>query len=251
MVRKYHGPLQPGKRTAKVYGLNKTEKAQTKQIVKRAINTAIETKSFYHSRITDYEFTNGAPYVTDFLNIPQGTSETTRVGDEFIFKHLKVNLQLMGSEDGTVKSGLPRDRVRVLLVKWKESDYVNGAVNEPSFSDIFGSSNLPIGSNLFTAMVNHEENGRRFKILYDRKIVLSGQAGTTHVNSPEYKGKLVTINLSQKKYGNKKVKYDSIVTTHNAHMNGLFLMVVTDNSGGALQSGPTLSMDSRLLFKDT
>lgn len=250
MVRKYHGPLQPGKRSAKVYGLNKTEKKQTKSIVKRAINSAIETKSFYRTRVTDYEFTNGAPFVTDLLNVPQGTTESQRLGDEFVFKHLKINLDITGSVDGTVKSGVPVDRVRVLLVKWKESDYVNGAVNQPSFIDIFGTSQLPIGSNIFTAMINHEENGRRFKVLYDRKMTLSGQKEAAHINSPEYKQRHLSINVNQKKYGAKKVRYDSLAPTTNAHMNGLFLMIVTDNAGGALQSGPTLSMDARLLFKD-
>lgn len=248
MVRKYAGPLQPGKRTAKVFGLNKTEKKQTKQIVKRALNSAIETKSYYHSRITDYEFTNTSPYITDFLNVPQGSTDADRVGDEFVFKHLKINLDISGSQDGSVKSGRDHDRVRVLLLKWKESDYVGGIANTPSFLDVFG-TNLPTGSNLFTAMVNHEENGRRFKVLYDKKMVLSGEIGT-HTNSPENKVRRLSINVPQKRYGNKKVKYDSINTTHNAHMNGLFLMVVTDNPGGALISGPTLSMDSRLLFKD-
>lgn len=231
-------------------GLNKTEKKQTKAIVKRAINSAIETKSFYRTRLTDYEITNSAPFVTDLLNIPQGTAENQRLGDEFVFKHLKINLDVTGSVDGTVKSGLPVDRVRVLLVKWKESDYINGAVNEPSFLRIFGTNQLPLGSNLYTAMVNHEENGRSFKVLYDKKITLSGQKETTHINSPEFKQRHISINVNEKKYGHKKVRYDSISPTTNAHMNGLFLMVVTDNVGGALQSGPTISMDSRLLFKD-
>jgi len=53
MPRKYQGPLQPGKRTAKVSkskktnsGLNKTEKKQSELIAKRVLNSMAETKYF-------------------------------------------------------------------------------------------------------------------------------------------------------------------------------------------------------------
>lgn len=43
MPRKYQGPLQRGKRSAYVRGLNKTEKKQTTTIVKKVLNRNIET----------------------------------------------------------------------------------------------------------------------------------------------------------------------------------------------------------------
>ena len=248
--RVYQGPLRTGERSARVPGLTRTEVKQTRKIAKKVVNSALETKLYNHSREIDYEFTLTQPFVTDFLNIPQGTTDDTREGDEILFQQLKVNLDITGSVDGTVKSGLPVDRVRVLLVKWRESDYVGGSANTPSYTDIFG-TNLPIGTNLFTAMVNHHENGRRFKILYDKKLTLCGDIGNMiNCDSPERKQKFLTINVGKKKYGNKKVKYDNINPSINSHMNGLFLMVVTDNPGGATQSSCTLSMDARVLFKD-
>ena len=237
-------------RYPKSYGLNKTEKKQTKQIVKRAINSTLETKTHYHSRVTDVEFTVTNPVLVPLLNIPQGTDDWEREGDEFLFKHLKINLDITGSVDGTVKSGLPVDRVRVMLVKWRESDYQNGTQNFPALLDIFANQ-LPTGTHIHTAMVNHEENNRRFKVLYDKKLTLCGDIGAMlNCDSPEKKQRFLSINIPQKKYGNKKVKYDSQYPNTNAHMNGLFLFVWTDNTGGATQSGPTVSIDSRLLFKD-
>lgn len=230
-------------------GLNRVEKKQTKQIVQKVLNSNVEQKSYYHPRVTNVEFTTTAPYLTDFLNVPQGTQDWQRVGDEILFNHLKVNIDLTGSTDGLVKSGLPVDRVRLILVKWREPDYVSGSVNQPSALDLFGGY-LPVGTNIYTSMINHEENKRRFKVLYDKKITLSGQATSAHVNSPECKQKFVSINIPMKKYGHKKIKYDSIDTFNNIHMNGLYLFALTDNPGGATQSGPTISMDARLLFRE-
>jgi len=250
MPRRYAGPLQPGKRSAYVRGLNKTEKTQTKQIVKRAINSTLETKTHLHVRTTDYEITTSSPFLTDFLNIPVGTADSDRQGDEFVFKHLKINLDLRGSINGVVKTGKAVDRVRVVVFRWNEPDYVNGLANHPSALQLFG-FNLPTGTNLYTAMINHEENGRSFKVLYDRKVTLCGDIeNMTGCDSPEKKQAFMSFNVSQKKYGAKKVKYDSINNTTNTHMKGIFMMVLTDNTGGATISGPTLSVDSRLLFKD-
>lgn len=250
MVRKYQGPLQPGKRSAYVRGLNKTEKKQTKQIVSRAINSTLETKSHYHARTTDYEITSANPFLTDYLNIPLGTDDSSRQGDEFVFKHLKINLFVKGAVDGVLKSGVALDHIRVILFRWNEPDFIGGTSNPPSALKLFG-YNLPTGSNLFTAMVNHEENGRSFTIMADRKFKLGGDIeAMASCDSPENKTKLLTFNVNQKKYGCKKVKYDSINPHNNSHMKGIYLMVLTDNVGGATVSGPTVSVDSRLLFKD-
>lgn len=248
--RVYAGPLRQGERSARVSGLNQVEKGQTRKIVKRALNSTLETKSHYHTRTTDFEFTTSAPLLVDFLNIPTGTSDSDREGDEIIFKHLQINLDIQGSIDGTVKSGLPLDRVRVMLIRWKEPDYTGGTPNPPSGLKLFG-TNLPTGSNLFTAMVNHEENGRTFKILYDRKFELGGDiSNMVACDSPEKKRKSMSLKVSAKKYGLQKVKYDSINPGNNSHMNGVWLYVLTDNVGGVTQSGPTVSYDARLLFKD-
>jgi len=250
MVRKYAGPLQPGKRSAYVRGLNKTEKTQTKQIVKRAINSTLETKTHLHTRTTDYEITTVSPFLVDFLNIPQGPNDSDRQGDEFEFKHLKINLDLRGAINGVVKTGRAVDRVRVVVFRWNEPDYVNGLQNYPSALQLFG-FNLPVGTNLYTAMINHEENGRAFKILYDRKVTLCGDIELmSGCDSPEKKQAFMSFNVSQKKYGAKKVKYDSINNTTNTHMKGIFLMVLTDAPSSVTTSGPTISVDSRLLFKD-
>lgn len=250
MVRKYQGPLQPGKRSAYVRGLNRTERTQTKRIVKRAINSTLETKTHLHARTTDYEITQTTPYLTDFLNIPQGTTDSDRQGDEFVFKHLKINIALQGAVNGLVKVGKPVDRLRVIVFRWNEPDYVGGAANHPSVVSLFG-YNLPLGTNLYTSMIDYEENGRAFKILYDRKVTLCGDIETmSQCDSPEKKQAMMSFNINQKKYGAKKVKYDSINNTTNSHMKGLFMMVLTDNQGGSLQAGPTISVDSRLLFKD-
>jgi hypothetical protein len=250
MVRKYQGPLQPGKRSAYVRGLNQTEKKQTKAIVKRAINSTLETKSHYHPRTTDYEVTTSSPFLIDFLNIPQGTTDGDRQGDEILYKHLKINLFLRGAVNGAVKTGTALDHVRVLLFRWNEPDYVGGVFNSPSTLSLFG-TNFPLGTNLFTAMVNHEENGRSFTMIADKKVKLAGDIeNMTNCDSPERKTAFMTFNVNAKKYGCKKVKYDSINPANNSHMKGIYLMVLTDNQGGALTSGPTVSVDSRLLFKD-
>lgn len=250
MVRKYQGPLQPGKRSAYVKGLNRTEKKQTKQIVKRAINSTLETKSHYHARTSDYEITTASPFLTDYLNIPQGTQDSDRQGDELIFKHLKINLFLKGAVDGAVKSGTALDHIRVILFRWNEPDFVNGSPNNPSALKLFG-LNLPTGSNLYTAMINHEENGRSFTVLKDKKVKLCGDVeAMTSCDSPERKTAFMSFNINQRSYGCKKVKYDSLNPGNNSHMKGIYLMVLTDNQGGALQSGPTVSVDSRFLFKD-
>jgi hypothetical protein len=231
-------------------GLNNVEKKQTYKIAKRAVKATLKDKQHYHARTSDYEITTTSPLLVDFLNIPKGTTDADRSNDEILFKHLQINLDIQGSIDGTIKSGLAVDRVRVMLIRWREPDYVGGVANAPSALKLFG-FNLPTGSNLFTAMVNHEENGRAFKILYDRKIELAGDiTAMSSCDSPEKKRKFLSLKVSAKKYGLQKVKYDSINPGNNSHMNGVWLYVLTDNPGGTTQSGPTVSYDARLLFQE-
>ena len=252
MVRKYQGPLQPGKKSAYVRGLNKTEKKQTRAMVKRIVNRSVgENKEMFHPRVTDHEFTLSNPYIYSYLNVPVGTTDNTREGDEVYFKHLLINMDITGSVDGAVKSGRPVDRIRVMLIKWREPDYVGGVANDPSALKLFGASQLPVGTNLHTAIVDSDENKRQFKVLYDKKFTLCGDIGAMlNCDSPEKKQRRITFRINQKKYGNQKIKYDSLNPGNNAHMNGLYLMVLTDNPGGALTSGPTISVDSRLIFKE-
>lgn len=248
MVRRYS--RHPSKVVRGGKGLNKTEKKQATQIAKRVVNSMSENKVLQHPRVTDLEITATTPYLYDFLNVVQGTADNTREGDEILFKHLLVNMDITGSQSGAVKTGLPVDRVRVMLIKWKEPDFVNGVANNPTGLNIFG-TNLPLGTNLFTAMPNHEENGRKFQILYDKKITLCGDiTNMVACDSPERKQTRLSIKVNAKKYGNKKVRYDNINPSQNIHMNGLYLFVFTDNAGGLTQSGPTLSIDSRLIYKD-
>lgn len=230
--------------------LSKSTKKEVAKVAKRVIDSRVETKVFLPTRVTDTEFDLVNPIVVSLLNVPQGTNDNQRVGDEFLYKHLLVNLDIRGSIDGAVKSGRPVDRIRVMLVKWKEPDYVNGLVNEPSALRIFGNQ-LPIGTNIFTAMPDHENNGRTFKILYDKKLTLCGDiTQMSNCDSPEKKQTHLSIKVPQSKYGHQKVKYDSITPANNAHINGLYLMIFTDNPGGLTTSGPTYSMDARLLFSE-
>lgn len=240
----------PNLRTSKK-GLNATERKQTRKIVKRAINSTLETKMFIPGRSTDVEITAATPFLMDMLNISQGITDSTREGDEILFQHLKINLDLAGSVDGLVKTGALVDRMRVILIKWKEPDWVAGTVNEPSLLTLFGVTNLPVGSNIHTAMINHEENGRKFTVLYDRKFTLTGGHGSTDTTNRAGKYKHLSINVPMSKYGHKKVKYNSLDPSVNEHQNGVYLFVLTDTNGTMTFAGPTMSMDARVLFKDT
>ena len=235
------------------YGLNKVEKKQTNRIVKRAINSAHETKQYLPGRITDFEFTALAPVLTTFLGVPQALhpAENSRVGDSINFKHLRIDYDITGSVDGLVKGGLPVDRVRLIMVRWAEPSNIGGVANNPDMIDLFGAAGLPLGTNLFTSQINHEEGKRRFKVLLDRKLTLCGDIQTMLTcDSPEKKQTHGTIKISQKRYGFKQVKYDSLLPSNNSHMNELYLFVLTDNVGGATQSAPTISLDSRFLFTE-
>ncbi|HHZ97473.1 MAG TPA: hypothetical protein EYN67_18470 [Flavobacteriales bacterium] len=235
------------------YGLNKVEKKQTNRIVKRAINSAHETKQYTHGRVSNFEFTQSQPLLSSFLNVPQALhpAENSRVGDNINFKHLRIDYDIVGSVDGLVKSGFPVDRVRMLLVRWAEPSNVGGVANNPDMIDLFGAAGLPLGTNLFTAQINHEEGKRRFKVLLDRKITLCGDIQTMLTcDSPEKKQTHGTIKISQKRYGFKQVKYDSLLPSNNSHMNELYLFVLTDNPGGVATAAPTISLDSRLLFTE-
>jgi len=88
-------------------------------------------------------------------------------------------------------------------------------------------------------------------VLLDRKITLCGDVQTMLTcDSPEKKQVHGTIKVSQKRYGYKQVKYDSLLPSNNSHLNELYLFVLTDNVGGATQSAPTISIDSRFLFTE-
>jgi hypothetical protein len=146
---------------AKLNATEKMEKSQVKQIVKSMIGNDVETKYFD-------QFSAGsipvAGTITNISDITRGAEVTQRVGNQVTLKHITVKLTT------NIHPSAVNGYVRLVLVLDKQG------FNAPVIADVFETAYL---SSPFTAVAPTTWDYRkRFKILFDNKVLLTQAAFT-------------------------------------------------------------------------
>ena len=243
-----------GAMSKKSNALTKKQKSEVNTLVKKGITRTHDNK--YLHFVQNYGLgtapliDSGSPYVVCLSNIPSGSREDNSV----MFKNLKVNLELRGSENNATQTGFNQDRLRVILIRWKDESAKSGAFQFPNSNTLFGISSTNVGQDLFTTPIREYEKERSFKVLADRKIVLTGNPDVANTNPVDtvnmlHKRKHITLNITPKKYGLQKIKYNQY-SALDGHLNGLFLMVFADTPVSVTRSEPSVAVDSTLTYQD-
>lgn len=163
--------------------------------------------------------------VDNLVPIGQGITNSTRIGNKITVKRIQLKCILTGSV--LVGAADQNDPIRVCIVQDKESD---GA--EPTYANVFGSS--------VYNFQNLNSFPKRFKILYDKTIVLSVQDTTTD----DYITPSPWIELDKKYKRGINVYFDGANAT-DVQRNSLFLMMKSDSA-----NQPTVYFRTRVSYTD-
>jgi len=187
-------------------------KAEVKQMIKSVMQAEVEDKYFlFNSLPTAVDF-NGT--TQDLLLVPQGITDSTRIGDEIRLTSISLELQVIGVDATNL--------MRVIIFKWRPSTVASVAAILPF---ALASANAPLSPYSRDRSVD-------YKVYFDRTFALS-----------------TATNVSQVvKFHNIPVKglcqYQSGTTTGTNH---LYLLVISD-SGAA--PNPSINYMTRVNFTD-
>lgn len=136
---------------------------------RRASNTGPELK-FFDTALSDASVAADGVVQGSLNLIPQGVTESTRVGRKCVIKNLNFRLTLYRVLVDSVATALPHEQVRIMLVLDKQA---NGA--NPAITDILETDDMNSFNNL--------ANKSRFRVLYDKVFNMDalavGSNGTT------------------------------------------------------------------------
>ncbi len=161
----------PGKR--KFSKFTKSNSSQSKQIAKNA--RAIKQLKAQPEKKVVYAYSGfAAPssvgvHVHVINGLQQGTTESSRIGDQVIFKHLNMNVYFE-SQGVTL--------FRAIILKDTQN---NGSTSPPPSSDIFNHSTSNNDKIVSTFNFDIVGNDKRYRILYDSGPKLL-EAGTGNSN---------------------------------------------------------------------
>lgn len=166
------------------------------------------------------------PTITHMTNIPQGTTDNDRIGDELRLEKSYLRL-FCGSQS-------PRNTLRVLFFQW-----IPDNTNPPTSADILlvGSS----GTQDYTSQYNHDKR-HLFKIIFDQTYTLvgDGQAATSPNQDSSVQFHQYTLDFTRP-----KVQYDAASTTVGS--NQLYIMYMGDQNGAA---APFMFYTLKLMYRD-
>jgi len=217
MVRKYHGPLQPGKRSAYVpkkrtrKGIQKIARTEALKVVKQQSEIKqsmfhAENQQLYH--MMPY-FHNNALYTTHGTDSGDRPGNwTNRIGDELYLKSLNMKFQLYNKQDR------PNVHYRI-IVFWYESG------STPTVSDVLDNQ-----GNLLLNQPNRET----VSVIHDK--IYPGVYPAPH--GSEF-SRVISIN---KRWKNKKIVYNDSQATNSAQpkMKDLAWFVLATDVYGTLET---------------
>lgn len=165
--------------------------------------------------------------VTPLAECIQGTTDTTRVGNDIQPQRIDVRYQVK-----FVSGTLSYKSVRVCLVRDKRTQ----TAGIPTSDDILEDVTLSNGSAL--NMVTFHEQEDRFEFLYDRVHDLSSSGG----NSP-----IQTAVFSRSLKNKGKIGYSGGAGT-NLNKNGYYMLVISDTASGS--APPLIYWNTEMYFTD-
>lgn len=202
------------RRAVKGYKLTYRQKKEVKQMIGRNM----ELKSI--------DETGGASapalgLITRWFNIPQGTGNTQRIGNDINATHLELQYDITQAD--------AFNRVRVIVFQWALDD----ATAVPTINDI-----LFVGAtNYFNALYNFD-NRDKYKILHDRRYLLENTSvGISSVpkSSPIYK---------------LKIPHKQILFNGSGATTGRFMIYQLLCSDSASVPNPNVVTNIRLIYRD-
>lgn len=173
--------------------LSAAKRKEVKEIAKRVVNQGKETK---HLETTGSAVAvTQTAVLTNLTAIPQGDTVSTRSGDQVKLTRLYGRLNVLQDDGGTGSN-----RMRFLIIQWKP----NNADEAISYSKLFESgtaANIAIDD-----FVNDKVDRAKFKVLWDKTLLLPPESD--HTTNPN---KLYKINLFGKKLA-RKIIYEPTST---------------------------------------
>lgn len=134
--------------------------------VRGIIRSAAEKKFFDVQYISTGPQTT--PYVASITDVPQGTTDLTRIGDKLHIHSIEIRMQMkVGMIAAPNVAGTNQLMGRVILFQWKDDD-------TPTVGNI-----LEVADPM--SPFDHDRKVKR-KVLMDRTFTLSGQVGTANTN---------------------------------------------------------------------
>lgn len=210
-----------------VPGLNPIQKKQVKRLAERK-----EELKYFLTNQALADISN-AGTILDLTLVPQGQTDTTRVGDQLT---LCGTLELRGtlqSQVNTVTS--QRSLCRTIIFQWKSNTV-------PVVADI-----LLVGPSGATDVYSHYNHDQRqmYTVLHDsiHKLVGNGAAGLAW-NPDVHKILYIKVPLYGKK-GAKTLQYAGATTAGTNHVYSLF---ISTEPGGA--GCPDMFYQSKVFFRD-
>lgn len=193
----------------------------TKAYVKKLVRKEAETKYWDLSTASQpYSIALGATTILDLTEVPQGTTDVTRVGDKLTIRGLDIRMDAIIADTTNV--------IRCIIFQW----YINTNI---TLSNPLGSQVLQDITTYPHLSNYHHDNNNQFHILYDTMIQLGAQG-------PQARVWHVKPNL---KWAKKTVEFSGGGTNG---ANKLYMLLVSDSSA---VSHPTVRIQSRLRFDDS
>lgn len=194
---------------------NRPSDTQVKQIVKSMINNDVEMKYFDQFGAGQIPVAGNLVCISD---ITRGTDPIQRIGNQVTFKHLMVRFTT------NIHPNAVNDYNRLMVVMDKQG------YNAPSITDILEPAYL---SSPYTAVAPvHWDYRKRFKILYDQKVLLTQAAFTAGALTVD-----IPLNIKSQNIG-----------TSTTFINQLYLLILTTETN--VLSLPGMYWQSRLTFTD-
>lgn len=191
-------------------------KAVTKKQVEDMIRGEQEVKFLDVVNATTVSYSGSVIALT---NVPQGTTNITRIGNEVTPRKLKIRLTASCADAYNV--------VRVLVFRWNQ----RFSIDPPDPADIL---ELVASTNAVNSALTHDERSA-FKILYDRTVVmvLSTSNNTAQIE--------IDLKLKQK-----PISYFG--TSSSDQLNGYYIMWISDSSA---VTHPGMNYYSRFEYTDS
>lgn len=197
----------------------------TKKYVQKAISKTTETKYFQDSASISGTAVSTTAGLWDITAIPQGSTDTTRVGDKLKMKRIIIKANIQSANVATLGT---TDDVRIIMFQW----YPNSNLIAPVLASIL---NNTTASTICQSFYNHDYINQ-YHILYDKRFRLLG--GTSIAQRD------IIIKPRKMRFVKKNIEFSNAST---AGSNKIYVLLVADKVAG---TNATITAISKVWFTD-
>lgn len=208
--------------------LNQRQKKEVKQIIGKRVESKFFDAGFGASNYTS------TPAHTCLSLIPQGGSDSQRVGDQVKLKKLTLRMQFVGGDI--------YNTCRVVVYRYKQDTSVQG----PITAEVYDSS-AP-GAEYVLCPVPALEKNDKFHIIWDKIVTLpqtNYYTTSSQVTSTSNSVKTWVKSFYGRRLGAKGLRFNPAATTGFGH---IYVSIVSDS---AILPNPTVYLNSRLEYTDS